>query len=1405
MSVPNTVSITASVGAPAGLYVPPPPAVDLSVSAALRHLKLTPGSTVSISDSAVNIQKNLGTLQSLNARITAVQALSDLSRVLTVSYKDYVADKGILAKWSNNASHQFNLTDVTAQAAGTLWNSDFTKSLTIRDTAIDLQNNFESLVNIQSQDISKITALTQTNTSALITLNTAQFTSGRDSGLLAKLNKGIQNLAITNANVNDVVGDLGSSLRLGFTSSVKSISIIDNTDNIDNGLNALQRVGMKIKTISQNNLAIDNTLELDASQIRNNASVLGKIITGYQLAAQNTAASQLSSMLSNRKVISIDVKDTASNISRNWDKINSINTSLNFVEVSNSDTPIKIKASQLAVSQDLIAKFKVPNEYVPPNPNNGVPVLPSGDFKLEISEATASQVDELQASQQVAAFDIKDTAENITLYLTDLKNSIDSTDGKLQFIKTANTAQIEMSFSSYADPVIEVLLSKVNKGLYNIKLTDVTVANLQLLTQPTLTSNLLFKDKAIESIEIVDSAAEVQEYLDLLNGAGSRIKSIDLGYNSVAGVPVIAPLTVDAKDFINRQRVLEKINGGYKVDIENATVKQALSLASNPHVQSIDIEDSSSNISSYWNQLLDINEQLDDIGISGARVSITADQYELGLEVDIQAKILEKDIPVTFAIKNAKIDQALTLVTEDQASKYIRTLEIKDSGVNIVGSLTDLKDLLADTTITTSLFQVDPKNALEITYDDFVAFDSVFNAITGQSYKLSVSGATVTAALNMAAANPVNSAGQNLNFRNVSSINIEGSTTEVSENLNSLLTMGNKLASIDLTNKTDNISITHEQYLKGKSVLDRINDDYSLDIKDAAVYNASSIVNNSKVKALSVFGSASYISKAWDTLVGLGSKLKTVLNTTNYVDTSAITKASTSIGLSISQWLNSSTLIDKISNLGSNKFAIYDASVEDAKNIVADAAQDALVTDIKVTDTSAVIDNAFDTENAASLTLLSNSKVTAIHLADPAVPMDLNFSQIDLVSAAANISVLDKIKTNFALNVDNATVTQAFTLQASSGAVDTHKYSNKVQTIDVIDTSTNVQTSFDNLKGLTKLEAIGLNDADQVMTFSATKILETSSVSLFKKITQSPYFLDATSASMSQLTQLYPFDNTVIGTIEPMIDSAILPNLRNFYVLDSAANVSSSYNELIALGPNLKGLGLSSGSDLDINYAQWQASKATLAALTSGAEAALAKATYAFNLSDVSAQDAVGSTAGNLTTTPANSLYTTNTPAVFLDLLVKSVTVKDTADQIAANWDALQIEFTTTNRAGYSATKLANLVFTDNDDLTLSAAQVVKTHLTDSTGPVYQELLDKVGPTNGVVVRDTAANIKAYWDDLAALYANGTGSLGQIISKIVLTSDNPKVELTLAQQNSVYGAALIQILEGKELSVQTIS
>ena len=99
---------------------------------------------------------------------------------------------------------------------------------------------------------------------------------------------------------------------------------------------------------------------------------------------------------------------------------------------------------------------------------------------------------------------------------------------------------------------------------------------------------------------------------------------------------------------------------------------------------------------------------------------------------------------------------------------------------------------------------------------------------------------------------------------------------------------------------------------------------------------------------------------------------------------------------------------------------------------------------------------------------------------------------------------------------------------------------------------------------------------------------------------------------------------------------------------------------------------------------------------------------------------------------------------------------------------------------------------------------MVKTHATNNSIAVFTDLLDIVTPTNGVVIKDTATNLQAYWDDLSELYGNGVGSLGQMISRIELISSDPKIQLTLEQQVD-NGDALIQILEGKEYSVETIS
>ena len=167
---------------------------------------------------------------------------------------------------------------------------------------------------------------------------------------------------------------------------------------------------------------------------------------------------------------------------------------------------------------------------------------------------------------------------------------------------------------------------------------------------------------------------------------------------------------------------------------------------------------------------------------------------------------------------------------------------------------------------------------------------------------------------------------------------------------------------------------------------------------------------------------------------------------------------------------------------------------------------------------------------------------------------------------------------------------------------------------------------------------------------------------------------------------------------------------------------------------------------------------------------------------------AVGSVGG--TSVGSNA----TTTSLFGDVLVKSVTVKDSSSEIAANWDALQTELIS------PATKLQDLEFTDSNALFLTAAQVVKT---SGTPPTYVDLLDKLTPTNKVIVRDTAANIQSKWNDLAALYGTGSGSLGTLIQMIELT-DTTNVKLTAAQQEDD-GGALVQMLLYKNYSVETIA
>lgn len=1230
-NITSTSSITEVVGQPPNLYVPPATS-QLSVSAALRYLRLTPGaSTITINDSNVNIQKNLAALQALQSRITEVTS-TDAVKLLTVTDKDYTNDKGILSKWVGNSSeYKLNFTDISSAKAKTIWDSEISanvNSFAVKDTAINIQNNFTDLTTMATNGV--LGSVLQLNTSALITLSVDQYQSG--ATLLTKINKGFYNLAVTGASVGNVITAAGG-LNLGANTRVKSISITDNTDNIDDNIDALQRLGMKIKTIAQTDAnPSDLVLELNASQIQTNAFVLGKIVTGYQLAAQNTSAAQFSNILNNKKVITVDIVDKAANISRNWNTLNNLNNgTLSTVTVSDgTSTPIKINASQMAVSKTLLNKFS--------QPLNGSPT-----FKIEVTEATASQVSDMLDTKEISSFDIKDTSENIGLYLNSLIDAVDTL--KINSIKTPNTAVLEMSYSTYNTADTATLLQKINKGAYSLKITDVSVEQVDLLRN----------NKSIDSFSVVDTVDTIQSIsnLDKLTSLGSRLKSIDL-----VDADIGKSLTMSGSTYLNRKSVLNKIVGGYSVDLQAVTAKQAVAFSSDIRVNKIDIEDNAKNIASYWNSLVSVNDQIDEI-FTGSQISIaiSADQFQLGDAVDLQNKF--KDSDVKFAIKNATIDQASDLLKADESENFIRNIEIRDNSANIGSHLDDLKAMVTDGFLT-KIFHTTNREPISLSYTDMTTYDSVLAKIEGQGYKLSVTNVAASDAKALSVTN---------DFRNVAWINVKDSSTNISDKFSELVSIGSKLSSLNLTDPDGELEINYGQYIKGRGTLDKIQDSYYLNITDAPVYNASALASNGHVKEMSLTGSGSVISQAWDTLSSLGEKITSVLKV-----------GQDAVGLKFSQWLSYADLRDKLLSVSpSVDFTVSDASVSN----FSDLNTDANVKEIQIVDTSDVLDDA------ASIPALSSTKVKEIVLQDDAVPLSLSADYL-----TENILVLNKIKDNkYLLNVLDATADQTLDLVANtSSSANLPLYAN-VKTINLTDSSDQITNNFEALKIIDKIQSVVLPTADEALKISATTMINGSA--LLGKIQS--YELNIIDTSMLQLSTV-----------------AESEHVKSVEIKDTSARVSADFDKLIALGPNLADLNFISidgvSNALDITYEQWTASKETLKLLPS--------VPYDFNLSEVMASQATSAAINenvlsiqvtdtaeninldwdnlqtlygsaelpgkltNLTFTDFGPLNLTAQQLLSSNLLNEvtvsnPVTVKDSAANISANWNSLVTQFGT--------------------------------------------------------------------------------------------------------------------------------
>jgi hypothetical protein len=306
-------SVNGVGGAAAGsIFVPQSSTDPVTVAAALTTLKLKPSATVVISDTVQNIQKNLEALQKVAAKVTSLTT-TDSTTKLSVTAAQYGSNRAILSKWGAEDGNTVAVSDVKAASVKTLIDTkpSYVTSVTVADTSANIQKKLDELQTLVTGGTLK--QIVQIGAAATLKITAAQLTS--DAAALGAIKNGAYSLAITNATVASTLG-LEGATALTSNAKIKSIDVKDTTDAIETSLDALQRVGLRLKSISQTDAS--TTMTITGDQYSHDSVAIGKILTSYHLAVINASAAQTSLLSSNQKVLTVSVADTAANISKKW-------------------------------------------------------------------------------------------------------------------------------------------------------------------------------------------------------------------------------------------------------------------------------------------------------------------------------------------------------------------------------------------------------------------------------------------------------------------------------------------------------------------------------------------------------------------------------------------------------------------------------------------------------------------------------------------------------------------------------------------------------------------------------------------------------------------------------------------------------------------------------------------------------------------------------------------------------------------------------------------------------------------------------------------------------------------------------------------------------------------------------
>jgi hypothetical protein len=1106
----------------------------VTVATALTTLRLKPSATVVISDTLQNILKNLDSLQSVAAKITSL-GTTDSTQNLAITAAQYAKDSAVLAKWGATNGNTVTVSAVKAAGAASLdaAKPSYVTSFSVADTSANIQRNLDSLQTLAHSG--DLTQIVQTGASATLKITSAQLAADGDA--LSAIKNGAYTLAITGASVSDTLG-LGSSPALTANAKIKSIDVTDTTDAIESNLDALQRAGLKLKSISQTDAA--TPLSITGTQYSQDSVAIGKILTSYHLAVIRASAAQTSALTANQKVISVSVNDTAANLSKKWSLLQRLSGSLTAITVSDSSNNIAITGDQLAQSQDLLGKFTVDN---------------SNTYNLAVTGVAAGQAAAVANVDHVASVKVSDSADNIVANLDDLKTVGDA--GLLSGVTlTGKNTTLSMDAARLTGDQLtatQSVLNKISSGVYSLAVTGASMTAL----------NDLASNTHVVSMEVGGTSAQIKSNLDTLYQLGKKVAKIQ---QSDSGTAI--SLTQGALE--SRSSVLAKIDGGYTVNVTGVTAAKALADANNIHVAQLSVADTGKNLLANWNSLRSISGSLNSISkTDDGSLSLSISQYQAGANDQLVGKF---DASLKFSVFGASVVQAGQIASDSAVDK----IDVTDDSSAVADSLSDLATLNTGGKLN-SITLTAPATSIALHASQLDDAQGVLSLIKGGRYTLAVDQVDAAAAKDLFTANA-----------KIATMQVTGDASSIVSNLSDLTTIGHKLVSIAQTDASSTaLALTGSAFEQNQGTLAKIAGGYQADLSDVAAAKAATFAASTSVKSLAVSDTGANLSAAWDTLGTLGTKLTDIAQSD-----------SDPLQLTEKQWSSAHSLGDKFST--SLAVSVSGASVADVSSLssddavtqiqvtdnsatisdsLSDLAAESKLTQIQLTDPTAVLTMSAETFGNSSdvlglvkdgnykvalsdvavtdaATLGANAHVNAMAVTGSSSDISANFDALNSLSNVSSISLsdeggtlslsgaqilngsstLDSIANGFQIAATGVSMSDLASVSAVS----------QVTSISVSDTADNVSANFDDILALGgSLSNLHLTDSTPVLAL--TQQDWTSGSDALGKIDGS-YQVD--------LSEVNAGDATTIAS-----DSTV----RNIAVADTSGDIANSWASLVAL------------------------------------------------------------------------------------------------------------------------------------------------------------------------------------------------------------------------------------------------